>query len=56
MSGKPRGIFLDIANQHAPLRHKRFKSEYIPQMTEDIKRQYHHRDYLKKKAAMSNSS
>ena len=30
-------IFLDIANQHAPLRHKAIKSEYIPWMTNEIK-------------------
>ncbi len=49
-------IFLDIANQHAPLRLRRVKSEYGPWMTNEIKKQSHHRYYLKKKAVRLNSS
>ena len=48
-------IFLGIANQQAPLRHKRVKSKYSPWMTNEIKRQCHHRDYLRKKAIRLNS-
>ena len=49
-------IFLDIANQHAPLRLRRVKSEYSPWMNNEIKKLSHHRDYLKKKAVRLNSS
>ena len=48
-------IFLDMVNKHAPLRHKSVKSEYNPWMTNEIKRQCHHRDYLKKKSVRLNS-
>ena len=40
-------IFLEIANKHAPLRQKRAKSEYCGWMTNEIKKQSYHRDYLK---------
>ena len=49
-------IFLDIANQHAPLRLRRVKSEYSPWMNNEIKKLSHHRDYLKKKAVRLKSS
>ena len=48
-------IFLEIANKHAPLRQRRVKSEYCRWMTNEIKKQSYHRDYLKKKAVSLNS-
>ncbi len=47
---------MDIANQHAPLRLRRVKSEYSPWTNNEIKKLSHHRDYLKKKAVRLNSS
>ena len=49
-------IAMDIANQHAPLRLRRVKSEYSPWMNNEIKKLSHHRDYLKKKAVRLKSS
>ena len=48
-------IFLEIENKHAPLRQRRVKSEYCRWMTNEIKKQSYHRDYLKKKAVSLNS-
>ena len=48
-------ISLEITNKHAPLRQKRVKSEYCGWMTNEIKKQSYHRDYLKKKAISLNS-
>ena len=39
-------IFLEIANKHTPLRQKRAKSEYFRWMTNEIKKQSYHRDYI----------
>jgi hypothetical protein len=48
-------VFLQIADQHAPLRLRKVKSEYTPWLTNEIKNMSYHRDYLKKKAVSLNS-
>ena len=45
-----KGIFLQIADKHAPLRLRKVKSEYTPWLTNEIKNTSYHRDFLKKKA------
>ena len=49
-------IFLQIADQHAPLRQRKVKSESSPWLTSEIKKMSYRRDYLKKKAVGLNSS
>ena len=48
-------IFLAIADKHAPLRHRKVRSNYNPWITAEIKNLSHHRDFLKKKAVTHNS-
>ena len=42
--------FLHVAEKHAPTRQRRAKSDYKPWLTEHIKKQCYHRDFLKKQA------
>jgi hypothetical protein len=42
--------FLFFADIHAPQITRKVKSEYTPWMTNNIKKQIYHRDFLKKKA------
>jgi hypothetical protein len=48
--------FLLISDMHAPQRTRKVKSEYAPWITENIKRNIYHRDFLKKKAVKTGSS
>ena len=47
--------FLLVADVHAPQVTRKVKSEYTPWMTNNIKKQIHHRDFLKKKAIKTGS-
>ena len=49
-------IFLLIADINAPTRLRKVRSDRQPWMTDEIKKLSFHRDYLKKKAVMLNSS
>ena len=49
-------IFLLIADINAPVRSRKVRSDRQPWMTDEIKKLSFHRDYLKKKAVMLNSS
>ncbi|CAB3997753.1 Hypothetical predicted protein [Paramuricea clavata] len=49
-------IFLLIADINAPIRSRKVRSDRQPWMTDEIKKLSFHRDYLKKKAVMLNSS
>ncbi|CAB4041213.1 Hypothetical predicted protein [Paramuricea clavata] len=49
-------IFLLIADINAPIRLRKVRSDRQPWMTDEIKKLSFHRDYLKKKAVMLNSS
>ena len=48
--------FLLIADINAPVRLRKVRSDRQPWMTDEIKKLSFHRDYLKKKAVVSNSS
>ncbi len=54
MIGKNR--FLHVAEKHAPTRQRRVKSDYKPWLTEHIKKQCYHRDFLKKQAVKLKSA
>ena len=47
--------FLLVADVHAPQITRKVKSEYTPWMTNNIKKQNYHRDFLKKKAIKTGS-
>ena len=47
--------FLFVADIHAPQITRKVKSEYTPWMTNNIKKQIYHRDFLKKKAINTGS-
>ena len=47
--------FLLVVDVHAPQVTRKVKSEYTPWMTNNIKKQIHHRDFLKKKAIKTGS-
>ena len=47
--------FLLVADVHAPQITRKVKSEYTPWMTNNIKKQIYHRDFLKKKAIKTGS-
>ena len=44
--------FLHVDEKHAPTRQRRVKSDYKPWLTEHIKKQCYHRDFLNKKQAV----
>ena len=48
--------FLHVAEKHAPTRQRRVKSDYKPWLTEHIKKQCYHRDFLKKQAVKLKSA
>ena len=48
--------FLKVSDKHAPIRHRKVRSEYKPWLTQDIKKLSYHRDYLKQKAVKLGSS
>ena len=48
--------FLLVSDMHAPQVSRKVKSEYAPWITETIKRNIYHRDFLKKKAVKTGSS
>ena len=47
--------FLLVADVHAPQITRKVKSEYTPWMTNNIKKQIYHRDFLKKKGIKTGS-
>ena len=47
--------FLLVADVHAPQTMRKVKSEYTPWMTNNIKKQIYHQDFLKKKAIKTGS-
>ena len=47
--------FLLVADVHSPEIARKVKSEYTPWMTDSIKKQIYHRDFLKKKAIKTGS-
>ena len=49
------GIFLQIADTHAPCKSKKVRNKRCPRLNNDIKKISYHRDYLKKKAIQINS-
>ena len=49
-------VFLHVAEKHAPTRQRRVKSDYKPWLTEHIKKQCYHRDFLKKQAVKLKSA
>ena len=48
--------FLHVAEKHAPTRQRCVKSDYKPWLTEHIKKQCYHRDFLKKQAVKLKSA
>ena len=47
---------MHVAEKHAPTRQRRVKSDYKPWLTEHIKKQCYHRDFLKKQAVKLKSA
>ena len=50
-----KSIFNVILEKHAPIRISKVRSEYAPWLTNNIKKNMYHRDYLKKMAIKHNS-
>ena len=48
-------VFTSIADKHAPLRTRKVRSKHTPWLTNEIKKQINHRDYLKQKATRTKS-
>ena len=50
-----KNVFTSIADKHAPLRTCKVRSKHTPWLTNEIKKQMNHRDYLKQKATQTKS-
>ena len=50
-----KNVFTSIADKHAPLRTRKVRSKHAPWLTNEIKKQMNHRDYLKQKATQTKS-
>ena len=50
-----KNVFTSIADKHAPLRTRKVRSKRTPWLTNEIKKQMNHRDYLKQKATQTKS-
>ena len=50
-----KNVFTSIADKHAPLRTRKVRSKHTPWLTNEIKKQMNHRDYLKQKATQTKS-
>ena len=48
-------MFTSIADKHAPLRTRKVRSKHTSWLTNEIKKQMNHRDYLKQKATKTKS-
>ena len=47
-------LLTSVIDKHAPLRTKRIKNKSSPWITNELLREIHNRDFLKKKAASTN--
>ena len=50
-----KNVFTSIADKHAPLRTRKVRTKHTPWLTNEIKKQINHRDYLKQKATQTKS-
>ena len=48
-------LFLEVLDQHAPLQHKKIRSNKVPWITSDIKKLINTRDNFKRKAILTNN-
>ena len=48
-------LFLEVLDQHAPLQHKKIRSNKVPWITSDIKKLMNTRDNFKRKAILKNN-
>ena len=48
-------LFLEVLDQHAPLQHKKIRSNKVPWITSDIKKLMNTRDNFKRKAILTNN-
>ena len=53
--GTWKNVFTSIADKHAPLRTRKVRSKHAPWLTNEIKKQMNHQDYLKQKATQTKS-
>ena len=50
-----KNLFLEVLHKHAPLQHKKIRSNKVPWMTSDIKKLMNTRDNFKRKAILTNN-
>ena len=50
-----KNLFLEVLDKHAPLQHKKIRSNKVPWMTGDIKKLMNTRDNFKRKAILTNN-
>ena len=50
-----KNLFLEVLDKHAPLQHKKIRSNKVPWMTSDIKKLMNTRDNFKRKAIVTNN-
>ena len=50
-----KNLFLEVLDKHAPLQHKKIRSNKVPWMTSDIKKLMNTRDNFKRKAILTNN-
>ena len=48
-----KNVFTSIADKHAPLRTRKVRTKHTPWLTNEVKKQINHRDYLKQKLGNS---